>query len=69
MRYRGRGTEKGCAFLVGIAFILMGIWILFYGLDYIWYAVASLGIGLFFAGTTGMLLLSERRYGRSKGEE
>jgi hypothetical protein len=46
----------------------MGIWILFYGLDYIWYAVVSLGIGLFFAGFTGMLLWSDRRYGDKGGQ-
>jgi hypothetical protein len=68
MRYRGRGTEKGCAFLVGIAFIVMGIWILFYGLDYIWYAVVSMGIGLFFTSFIGFLLWNEKRYERSKGE-
>jgi hypothetical protein len=68
MLYRGRGIEKGCALLGGLAFIVLGVWILFYGLDYIWYALVSLGIGVVFAGFTGALLWNQRRYGSGKGE-
>jgi hypothetical protein len=61
---RVRGTEVGCAFLTGVVFAVMGIWLLFYGLQYIWYAVGFLGVGLFVAAFTGILMRNQGRWGK-----
>lgn len=61
---RVRGTETGCAFLVGIVFAGMGVWMLFYGLQYIWYAVGFLGAGLFVALFAGILMWNHGRWGK-----
>jgi hypothetical protein len=53
------------AFLVGIVFIVFGVWMLLGAPDYLGLALVSLGIGLFFSCATGILLWSKAHYWRS----
>lgn len=67
---RVRGTETGCALLLGIAFIIMGIWTLFYGTQYLTYALIFLGVGLAVALFAGILSWNQGRWsgkGKYKG--
>lgn len=58
-----RGTETGCALLLGIVFIGMGIWTLFYGTQYLSYALFFLGVGLVVAIFAGILSWNQGRWG------
>ena len=60
---RVRGTETGCAFLLGITFLGMGIWVLFYGTAYLSYALFFLGVGLVVALFSGILMWNQGRWG------
>ena len=60
---RVRGTETGCALLLGIVFVGMGVWLLFYGTTYLSYALIFLGVGLAVALFSGILSWNQGRWG------
>jgi hypothetical protein len=49
------------AFLVGLVFIVFGVWTLLSGLAYLGYALFFLGLGAFFALVTGLMLWRDAR--------
>ena len=55
------------AFLVGLVFIVFGVWTLLSGVAYLGYALAFLGLGAFFALVTGLMIWRDARRRRTGG--
>lgn len=53
------------AFLVGLVFIVFGVWTLLSGLAYLGYALFFLGVGAFFALVTGLMIWRDARRRRA----
>ena len=55
------------AFLMGLLFLVFGVWTLLSGLAYLGYALFFLGLGAFFALVTGLMLWRDARRRREGG--
>lgn len=53
------------AFLVGLVFIIFGVWTLLSGVAYLGYALFFLGLGAFFALVTGLMIWRDARRRRA----
>lgn len=69
LRRRALGSPT-IAFLVGLVFIIFGIWTLLSGVAYLGYALFFLGVGAFFALVTGLMIWRDaRRRRESAGQQ
>lgn len=64
MRRRALGSPT-IAFLVGLVFIVFGVWTLLSGVAYLGYALFFLGLGAFFALVTGLMIWRDARRRRT----
>lgn len=57
------------AFLMGLLFLVFGVWTLLSGVAYLGIALFFLGLGVFFALATGLLLWQDARRRRENREQ